>query len=118
MSRTMSRTLSRTVSLRTLCVPLVLLVVGSAALTACTDQDAAAEEAADTFAAGLSAGDVSASVGAAGQEEWAAIREPLGETEPKASNSTEAGRSENRRVELAIFANETLKAEAQRSSGR
>ena len=30
----------------------------------------------------------------------------LGEAEPKADNTTEAGRSENRRVEVAIFANE------------
>ena len=41
----------------------------------------------------------------------------LGETEPKADNSTEAGRSENRRVELAIFANDALKAEARRAAG-
>jgi outer membrane protein OmpA-like peptidoglycan-associated protein len=40
----------------------------------------------------------------------------LGETEPKADNATEAGRSENRRVELAIFANEELKAEARRNA--
>jgi outer membrane protein OmpA-like peptidoglycan-associated protein len=41
----------------------------------------------------------------------------LGETEPKADNATEAGRSENRRVELAIFANDALKAEARRAAG-
>ena len=41
----------------------------------------------------------------------------LGETEPKADNGSEAGRSENRRVELAIFANDALKAEAQRAAG-
>lgn len=41
----------------------------------------------------------------------------LGETEPKADNTTEAGRGTNRRVELAIFANDALKTEAQRSAG-
>lgn len=41
----------------------------------------------------------------------------LGETEPKMDNATEAGRSENRRVELAIFANDALKAEARRAAG-
>ena len=41
----------------------------------------------------------------------------LGEAEPKADNATEAGRSENRRVELAIFANDALKAEARRAAG-
>ena len=41
----------------------------------------------------------------------------LGEMEPKADNSTESGRSTNRRVEVAIFANEALKTEAQRATG-
>jgi outer membrane protein OmpA-like peptidoglycan-associated protein len=40
-----------------------------------------------------------------------------GETEPVASNDSDAGRQQNRRVEMAIFANETLKAQALRSSG-
>jgi outer membrane protein OmpA-like peptidoglycan-associated protein len=35
-----------------------------------------------------------------------------GETEPLASNDTEAGRQQNRRVEVAIFANEELRKEA------
>ena len=37
----------------------------------------------------------------------------LGETNPVASNSTEAGRQLNRRVEVAIFANDKLKKAAQ-----
>ena len=35
-----------------------------------------------------------------------------GEAEPVASNDTDAGRQQNRRVEIAIYANETLKAKA------
>lgn len=38
----------------------------------------------------------------------------LGETEPVASNDTDNGKSQNRRVEIAIFANEDLKAAAER----
>jgi outer membrane protein OmpA-like peptidoglycan-associated protein len=37
-----------------------------------------------------------------------------GKTEPVASNDTDAGRQQNRRVEVAIYANETLKAQAAR----
>jgi outer membrane protein OmpA-like peptidoglycan-associated protein len=38
----------------------------------------------------------------------------LGETEPVSSNDTEYGKALNRRVEIAIFANEELKAAAER----
>lgn len=38
----------------------------------------------------------------------------LGETEPVATNDTEIGRSENRRVEIAIFANDKLKDAAEK----
>ncbi len=41
-----------------------------------------------------------------------------GESEPVASNTTDAGRQQNRRVEVAIFADETLKAQAARQSGQ
>jgi outer membrane protein OmpA-like peptidoglycan-associated protein len=40
-----------------------------------------------------------------------------GESEPVASNDTDAGRQQNRRVEMAIYANETLKAQAARQAG-
>lgn len=38
-----------------------------------------------------------------------------GESEPVASNSSDAGRQQNRRVEVAIFADETLKAQARQT---
>ena len=41
-----------------------------------------------------------------------------GETEPVASNESDVGRQQNRRVEVAIYANDTLKAQAARSSGQ
>lgn len=39
-----------------------------------------------------------------------------GETEPVATNETEAGRQENRRVEIAIYANDELKKAAERGN--
>ena len=47
-------------------VPVLALV--AAALAGCTDQGKAVQEAADTFAAGLTAGDVTASAGADAQK--------------------------------------------------
>ena len=41
----------------------------------------------------------------------------LGETEPVAPNDSEAGRSKNRRVEVAIYAGEEQRAEAKRLAG-
>lgn len=40
-----------------------------------------------------------------------------GESEPIASNDTEAGRQENRRVEVAIFADATMRENAKRQAG-
>ena len=41
-----------------------------------------------------------------------------GESEPVGANDTEAGRQMNRRVEVAIYANEALKAQAARQGGQ
>ena len=41
----------------------------------------------------------------------------LGETNPVASNNTEVGRQQNRRVEVAIFANDKLKKAAEEQAG-
>lgn len=42
----------------------------------------------------------------------------FGETQPVADNSTAAGKTQNRRVEVAIMANETLQARAQKEAGQ
>ena len=40
-----------------------------------------------------------------------------GELEPEAANSSDAGRAQNRRVEVAIYAGEALQAQARRQAG-
>jgi len=42
----------------------------------------------------------------------------MGETEPAAPNDTEAGRAQNRRVAVAIYASEAYKAEMARRAGQ
>ena len=42
----------------------------------------------------------------------------LGENQPIAANDTEGSRAQNRRVEIAIFANEKMKAEAKQEIGQ
>jgi outer membrane protein OmpA-like peptidoglycan-associated protein len=41
----------------------------------------------------------------------------LGEEEPVATNDTEAGRQQNRRIEVAIYASEALREEARTKAG-
>jgi outer membrane protein OmpA-like peptidoglycan-associated protein len=42
----------------------------------------------------------------------------LGETEPVQTNDTEAGRSANRRVEVAIYASKALRDQAKQQAGQ
>ena len=41
----------------------------------------------------------------------------MGESEPKVANDTDTGRAQNRRVEVAIYASEEMRAQARRQAG-
>jgi outer membrane protein OmpA-like peptidoglycan-associated protein len=51
-----------------------------------------------------------------GVARWRIATEGLGETEPVESNSSESGRSRNRRVEVAIYASEAWREEARKAA--
>ncbi len=62
------------------------------------------------------AGSVASSLIASGVASKRITQVGYGETQPIADNSTDAGRSQNRRVEVAIYANEKLKKAAERGN--
>ncbi len=92
----MSRTALRPLPALVLLVP--VLGVG---LTGCTDQDAAVQEAADSFADGLSGGDVAATAGAQAQDAYADLSAPLGDLEPKVRVEQVGDGDDRRSVALA-----------------
>jgi cell division protein FtsI/penicillin-binding protein 2 len=80
---------------------LAVLALLTGGLTACTDQDAVAKEAADAFAAGLSKGDVAATAGRSAQAAYAELSRPLGDTEPEVRVEQVGDGDDERSVALA-----------------
>lgn len=85
-----------------------LMIVGHTDAVGSTEYNQVlSEQRAESAARYLNSRNVSRHIATAGR----------GEREPVSSNSTEAGRQQNRRVEIAIYANAALQEDARRAAG-